>query len=247
MTPPTTWATGAVLTGLLAAGMPSTAGAATTPSPTADAMTQTADAVSKCLTDHGYPALPTSSALAPALSGPSGSLPAITLPTAGATTLPTAAGTTLPTAAGTSLPTAAGTTLPTAGTTSGGGAAPAVSGALQCGQLIINNNLYLVTVTTTTTTTTVDAPITSAAGSISTTTSTPASPAEAPPAATFPAAVPAISAIGRPLGIHRSTRAGHKRGARARHVVRVRLSGRPGDAKRVVRVRLVRKGYATRR
>jgi hypothetical protein len=195
--------------------MPSTAAADGTPHPpTADAIAQSADAISKCLTDNGYPPLPASSIPAPAPAGPSGSLPAITIPAVGSVTVPAgAAGTTTTTA-----------TTPAAGTTSGGGAVGAVdpAGALQCGRVIINNNLYLVTVTTTTTTTDVQVP-----------------PAVAPPTATAPA-------IGRPLNVRGGASPRHKRAARSRPAVRVRLSGRTGHATRVARVRRVRKGYATR-
>jgi hypothetical protein len=186
MTPPTTWAAGAVLTGLLAAGLPSTAAADGTPPPaTADAIAQSADAVSKCLTDKGYPPLPPSSVLTPVPAAPSGSLPAITIPTVGSVTVPAGgAGTTTTTA-----------TTPPAGTTSGGGALPAVdpAGALQCGRVIINNNLYLVTVTTTTTTTTM-----------------PAAPAAAPPV-TAPAIGRPLSVAGSARPRHK--RAGRSRHA----------------------------------
>jgi hypothetical protein len=241
MTLPTTWAAGAVLTGLVAAGMPSTATAGIPQPPTADAIAQSADAISKCLTDHGYPPLPSGAVLSPAPAGPSASGPAITVPAAGTITLPVA-GTATP-AAGVSTPTA-GTTTPTAGatpvagTTSGDGALPAAAGAgaLQCGQFVINN--YFVTVTTTTTTTNVDAPITAAAGSISTTTGA-ASPAPPRPSA--------ISAVGRPLRARGSARPGHKQPARGGRVIRVRLPGKARQAKRVVRIRLIRVGYAGRR
>jgi hypothetical protein len=160
-------------------------------------------------------------------------MPGTATPTAGVITPTT--GTTPPTAGTTTLP--AGVT-PVAGTGSGGGALPAAAGgSLQCGQFVINN--YFVTVTTTTTTTNVDAPITAAAGSISTTTGSAASPSISRPSAT--------SAVGRPLRARGSARAGHKRAAKARRVVRVRLSGRTGYAKRVVRVRLILLGHAGRR
>jgi hypothetical protein len=215
MTPPTTWAAGAVLTGLLAAGIPSTAAADGTPHPpTADAIAQSADAISKCLTDNGYPPLPASSVLTPVPAGQSGSLPAITIPGVGGVTTPAGGAGTTTTVA----------TTPAAGTTSGGGAVPAVdpAGALQCGRVIVNNNLYLVTVTTTTTTTDIQVP-----------------PAVAPPTATAPA-------IGRPLNVRGGASPRHKRPARSRRAVRVRLSGRTGHAKRVMRVRRVPMGYATR-
>jgi hypothetical protein len=225
MTPPKTWAAGAVLTGLLAAGMPSAAVAGDTPpSPGADAIAQSADAISRCLTANGYPPLPTSPVLTPAAGAAPGALPAITLPAAATPTTPTATPGVL------AVPAAATTTaLP-------GVPGVALPAALQCGQVVINNNLYLVTVTTTTTTTNVDAPITAAAGSISTT-SNPATPA----------APPATSAIGRPLHVRGSTSARHRRPARARPAVRVRLSGRTAYAKRVVRFRLVRQGDAGHR
>ncbi|MCW3050255.1 MAG: hypothetical protein JWO74_4539 [Solirubrobacterales bacterium] len=248
MTPPTTWAAGAILTGLVAAAIPSTATAGTPQPPAADALAQSADALSKCLTDHGYPPLPAGAVLSPAPAGPSGPAPVVNVPAVGTITLPVpgtampAAGVSTPTT-GTTPPTAGTTTLPAgvtpvAGTGSGGGALPAAAGgSLQCGQFVINN--YFVTVTTTTTTTNVDAPITAAAGSISTTTGSAASPSISRPSAT--------SAVGRPLRARGSARAGHKRAAKARRVVRVRLSGRTGYAKRVVRVRLILLGHAGRR
>jgi hypothetical protein len=256
MTPPTTWAAGAVLTGLVAAGMPSTAAAGTPQPPTADAIAQSADAISKCLTDHGYPPLPSGAVLSPAPAGPAGSAPAITLPAAGTITLPVpgtatpAAGVTTPAtgvttpATGVTTP-AAGVTTPAAGvatpatgiaTPSAASTTPTPGGTLQCGQFVINN--YFVTVTTTTTTTNVDAPITAAAGSISTTTGT-ASPAPPRPSV--------ISAVGRPLRARGSARPGHKRSARGGRVIRVRLPGKARHPKRVVRIRLIRVGYTSRR
>jgi hypothetical protein len=234
MTPPTTWAAGAVLTGLVAAGMPSTAAAADTPQPpTADAIAQSADAISKCLTDHGYPPLPSGAVLSPAPAP--GSAPAITVPAAGTITLPVP-GTATP-AAGVTTPAAGVTTPATAiATPSAASTTPTPGGTLQCGQFVINN--YFVTVTTTTTTTNVDAPITAAAGSISTTTGT-ASPAPPRPSV--------ISAVGRPLRARGSARPGHKRSARGGRVIRVRLPGKARHAKRVVRIRLIRVGYASRR
>jgi hypothetical protein len=124
------------------------------------------------------------------------------------------------------MPGAPTATTPTPGapTTPAATPTPSIPGvnvpaALQCGKVIINNNLYLVTVTTTTTTTSLDAP----------------------------PAPPATSAIGRPLHVRGSASARHRRPARARRAVGVQLSGRTGYAKRVVRVRLVRKGDAGRR
>jgi hypothetical protein len=241
MIPTSSWAAAAVLTGALAAGVPSTAaGDPTTPGPTAADITH-------CLVQNGLPPLGPGSVLLPAASPtPAGALPSGTLPSAGlpSSTLPsgTLPSGTLPTAtlpaatlpAGTlpsgALPAGtlpAGTlpagTLPAgalpAGTTPVGGGAAGTG--LQCGETIINNAVYLVTLTVTTTTTSVDAPITAAAGSISTTSNVPgAAPAAAAPAA----ALTGASAIGRPLQAHGTTGARRSRAAKVKHrLVRVRL------------------------
>jgi hypothetical protein len=212
--------------------VPSTAaGDPTTPGPTA------AD-ITRCLVQNGLPPLGPGSVLVPATAPtPAGALPAAGLPsstlpssTLPSSTLPTSTlpSSTLPPA---TLPAAAlpsGTlpagTLP-GGTTPLGGAAGGAG--LQCGEMIINNAVYLVTLTVTTTTTSVDAPITAAAGSISTTSNVPgAAPAAAAPAA-LAAPLTGTLAIGKAQQAHGTTGA--------------RRSPAAKKAKRLVRVRLVAK------
>ena len=173
------------------------------------------DGVAQCLMRSGLPipssgtdvALPTPAG-APPISF-SGTLP---LPAAGTPT-----GTSPAPAAGTiPLPVVGGGTdgsLPVPGGNAAG------SGALQCGQMIVNNTVYwvIVTPTTTTTTTTANGPI--AAGPVAVT--APPAPAAAPVSTPAPATAPATKHRSRRYrsGV-RKHRVTHK--TRALHVALVK-------------------------
>jgi hypothetical protein len=128
------------------------------------------------------------------------------------------------------VPTAGANPLSGAGVPSGTGTNPlsgagvpsGTGGGLQCGQMIVNNAVYLVlmTVTNTTTTTASNGPMTAAAGPVTVTGNAPA----AGPVTTAPVAKGKRSK-------HRSARRKHsahrraQRGTRALHIVLVRRSG----------------------
>jgi hypothetical protein len=210
--------TRAVLTALMAAGFPAAAKAdPTLPVPAANAITQ-------CLVQNGFGPLPAVPVSLPGAATPVWSVPASPTGTAGGSWR--------------AQPTA--DTTPGAGTTPDAGTAGGANGGagLQCGGLIINTTLYIVTVTVTTTTTTVTAPINAAAGSITTTTTAPApatdgqteaspSPAAAPSTSRAPqrtAAPPAgASGVGMALRAHGTVRSRRRTPAHVRRVVRIRL------------------------
>jgi hypothetical protein len=184
------------------------------------------DAITACLLRNGFPALPPGTQFAvPTVPGApptslTGTIPLPTLGVPGGTTTTTSA---IP------LP----TSLP------GGGAT--TSGGDQCGQIIFNNTVYLVTVTVTTTTTSANGPI--AAGPVNVTGS---APAAAPvTTGTTPAAAPSPVATRR--------HATHRRSGQLQSTTRKRSSRRraqPATAQgsRALHVVLVRKarGSASR-
>jgi hypothetical protein len=169
---------GAAIAGALAAPPAASAGSTSPP----DTTLPLPDGVAQCLIQNGFPIPsatpkldlpPATGALPPGLTG------AIPLPTGTGTsstsTIPlTSLG--LPNATGTATP------LPT-----GGGATS--GGAVQCGQVIINNTIYmiLVTVTVTTTTTTANGPQVAANGPVNVTGN---APAAAPVTTTTPVVAP---------------------------------------------------------
>ncbi|MDX6703442.1 MAG: hypothetical protein QOF26_3668 [Baekduia sp.] len=208
----------AVLTGLLAAGASSAAATTATATPTpppSTAASAAADAVTQCLVKNGYPPLATGSVLVPAPTGGADPGAAASIPAA-ISALPAG---TIP-----SLPPGAVPTLPP-GTAPAAVPTPAnVAAALQCGALLINNTMYMVVVTVTNTTTTVAAPITAAAGSISTTNEAPAIALTAPLSTATPRSSPPTTAIGQ--AVRARGTAGARGAVRARGSVRVRGTAR---------------------
>jgi hypothetical protein len=218
MTSQRNWAAGAVATGLVAvAGLPSSAaGEATLPLPTPDAITQ-------CLAKAGFPPLPAGAILVPASAG-APALPATGVPPTTGVPAPAVPALPIAPAAPTAPPTAA--TPPTAPAP-----APDAGAALQCGQMIINNTVYMMVVTVTTTTTTVDGPISVVGGSISNgVDSGAAAPGAVPVGGASAAPGTGSSGIGRPLRVTSSPRPAVRR---SRH------RGRPARVVRVVRVKLI--------
>jgi hypothetical protein len=113
---------------------------------------------------------------------------------------------------------------------------------MQCGGLIVNTTMYVVTVTVTTTTTTVTAPINAALGSITNTSIAPAAPfadgglpgasatpVTGPVTVTTPLPTAALapatgaSSVGKALRVHGTVRSSHRKAAHVRRVVRIRV------------------------
>ena len=181
------------------------------------------DAVTQCLGQGGFPTPATGTNLA--LPAPTGALPTtltgtIPLPAVGA---PTTTGTTT-----TSTIPLTGLGVPAPGGSSpipGGGGNG--TGGLQCGQMIVNNNVYLVTVTITTTTTNAGGPI--AAGPVSVTGNTPATaPVAMTPATTHKRTTRRHRSRARKHGAHRRAHPRARVATRALHILLVKKGGGSG-------------------
>jgi hypothetical protein len=217
-------------------------------------------AVAQCLTQYGFPDLsPGTTVALPAITGAPPTSFAGTIPLS-ATGLPTGSGTIplsgvgVPTTSsttplsGTGVPTTSGT-IPLPGV----GVPPTTTGAVPCGQLLINNLVYVVLVgptTNTTTTTTANGPMTAADGPVTITDNAPAAApvtttdnAPAPAPVTTP--TPAATGTGKQKPQHRRHR--RKRSTGRKHSTQTHI--RAAQAKRALRIVLVKKspGAGSRR